>query len=512
MPLRIRRFAALASLSGLLATVSSVATSSLSLAATVPPALHVAGNLILTGNGQPFFLHGIDRPSLEWSCAGQAVGGQAGIPASDFVTMSRTWGANTVRLALNQDFWLSSTGSVVGSASRCLGYKATVQNAVASAEAAGLDVVLDLHWSDEGSLSSTSVGQKCMADSNSLTFWRQVAGSFATDPRVMFELYNEPHDVPWGVWQNGGTFTCTDGVTYQAAGMQQMINAVRSAGATNVVLAGGLDWAYDLSGVPSHPLSGANVAYATHPYEFKSGDSPSSWQAKFGFLTTSAPVVATEFGTNTCGQDAYDTDVLRYFQASGMGYTAWGWWAGGCSFPALIADAAGTCVNGGCVTQADLLGYANGSRTVTVPPSSTGPRARFDFEDGTAQGWHLMWGTTAAVAPATIHPWSGTHSLGVTVTGTGYPGIATYTGLAGLTPGMTVTYHVWSPVAGQVSLTPFAYDGNWAGHFLPTRSLASGWNSLSWTLPAMTGLQALGLQVQDSSGWAGGLNLDAVTW
>lgn len=41
----------------------------------------------------------------------------------------------------------------------------------------------------------------------------------------MFELYNEPHDVSWSQWLNG------DG-TY--AGMQEMYNAVRAAGAQSI--------------------------------------------------------------------------------------------------------------------------------------------------------------------------------------------------------------------------------------------------------------------------------------
>jgi hypothetical protein len=38
--------------------------------------------------------------------------------------------------------------------------------------------------------------------------------------------------------------------------MQQLYSAVRAAGADNLVVAGGIDWAYDLSGVPGHSLQG----------------------------------------------------------------------------------------------------------------------------------------------------------------------------------------------------------------------------------------------------------------
>ena len=41
---------------------------------------------------------------------------------------------------------------------------------------AGMDVILDLHWSDRGDLGNQGPGQQRMADQNSITFWTQVAG------------------------------------------------------------------------------------------------------------------------------------------------------------------------------------------------------------------------------------------------------------------------------------------------------------------------------------------------
>ena len=43
-----------------------------------------------------------------------------------------------------------------------------------------------------------------MADTNSITFWSQVAAIYKNDGRVLFELYNEPHDISWTVWKSGG--------------------------------------------------------------------------------------------------------------------------------------------------------------------------------------------------------------------------------------------------------------------------------------------------------------------
>jgi hypothetical protein len=57
--------------------------------------------------------------------------------------------------------------------------------------------------------------------------------------------------VSWEVWLSGGD----TGEGWQGVGMQKLYDTVRAAGADNLVIVGGLDWAYDLSGVPSHRVA-----------------------------------------------------------------------------------------------------------------------------------------------------------------------------------------------------------------------------------------------------------------
>ncbi len=190
-----------------------------------------------------------------------------------------------------------------------------------------------------------------MADLNSITFWQQVAARYANRPSVLFELYNEPHDIPWSIWQNGGNTG-----SFVAAGMQQLYDAVRGTGAQNIVLIGGLDFAYDLSGVSTHRIQGTNIAYATHPYD-KAGKQPANWDAGFGFLTATDPVVATEFGQYECGT-SYVAQLIPYMDAHGMSWTAWVWYPGDCNGPRVIADWNGTASPGmGTQVQQALLGY-----------------------------------------------------------------------------------------------------------------------------------------------------------
>ncbi len=49
-----------------------------------------------------------------------------------------------------------------------------------------------------------------MPDRNSVAFWKDVAAAYKNHPAVIFDLYNEPHDVSWDVWLKGGKVTEKD--------------------------------------------------------------------------------------------------------------------------------------------------------------------------------------------------------------------------------------------------------------------------------------------------------------
>ncbi len=310
--------------------------------ATAPPpsgGYSVQGATIYDSNGKPHLFHGLDRPSLEWSASGDH------LSLGDYQNMA-SWKANVVRIALNQDFWLSDSPSYSGS------YSAVVDQQIGWAESAGMDVVLDLHWSDKGDY-SVKPAQQRMADAHSLMFWSQVAARYKSDPRVLFELYNEPHDVSWEVWLSGGA----SGDGFTVAGMQQLYQAVRSGGAQNLVVVGGLQYAFDLSGVPTHRVQGTNIVYATHPYQ-QTGKDASTWDGAFGFLTKTDPVMATEFGaSNSACPTTYDSQLISYADAHNMSWSAWAWYKGDCTFPALISDWAPTLTPPGQVVKTALAAY-----------------------------------------------------------------------------------------------------------------------------------------------------------
>ena len=343
-----------------------------------PGGYYVNGNTVCTVAGRPHLFHGVARPSLEWSSGGE------GLLASDFSQMA-TWKANVVRIPLNQDFWLAA------SPLHDPGYPPLVDQVVRWAEAAGMDVILDLHWSDAGTLGGCPPSSGCqqkMPDRNSVTFWSEVASRYAGDGRVLFELYNEPHDVSWDVWLSGGD----TGDGWRAAGMQQLYDTVRAAGANNLVVLGGLDWAYDLSGVPAHRVAGYNITYATHPYGGSGSERRSKfWDIYWGSLTATDPVIVTEFGDTTTCADDYARELLDYADAHAAGWTSWAWVPRGCAFPSLLADWNASPSALGTTIRAALSSYDDPA--AAAPPGwpmavQGGGDLGFSF-DASDEGWHL---------------------------------------------------------------------------------------------------------------------------
>jgi hypothetical protein len=308
--------------------------------ALAPGGYSVTGKTIYDAAHKPHLFHGVDRPSLEWSPTGDQ------LSEADYQLMGvMGWKANVVRIALNQDFWLSDSPSYAGA------YAMLIDQQIAWAEGAGLDVILDLHWSDKGQYGQKPAQQR-MADAHSVAFWADVAARYQGDGRVLFELYNEPHDVPWDVWLKGGA----SGDGFTVAGMQQLYDTVRSTGAENLVIIGGLQFAYDLSGVATHRVQGHNIVWATHPYN-QTGKQSSNWDAAFGALSATDPVMATEFGDSTGCGTSYDSELIAYADAHKISWTAWAWYVASCKFPSIIADWSGTPTAAGQVEKAALLGY-----------------------------------------------------------------------------------------------------------------------------------------------------------
>ena len=89
--------------------------------------------------------------------------------------------------------------------------------------AQGLYLILELHSGASGD--EKALGQEAMPDADhSVAVWSSVAIAFRPDASVLFELFNEPHDVSWNCWKSG----CTMPGSWRSAGMQTLADAVRA--------------------------------------------------------------------------------------------------------------------------------------------------------------------------------------------------------------------------------------------------------------------------------------------
>jgi hypothetical protein len=183
-------------------------------------------------------------------------------------------------------------------------YRALAKKAVDLCASKGCYIILDLHWSDVNEWGQ-NIGQHSMPDRNSLIFWKDIAPIYANNPAVIFDLYNEPHDTTWDVWLKGGKIkdrpnTPDEPVKeYEAVGMQEMLDTVRSTGAKNVIIAGGLSFSYDLDGILEgrqlKDPTGNGVIYANHAYDYF-GESIFTWIANMNQASARFPIIISEFG------------------------------------------------------------------------------------------------------------------------------------------------------------------------------------------------------------------------
>jgi endoglucanase len=323
--------------------------------ASTAPWLHVSGNKLVSARGTPVVLHGVNRSGGEWACV-QDVGIWDGPMGQASVSAMKRWHVNAVRVPLNEACW--NGRSYVNPAYRGASYQQAVEAYVQLLNRNGLVAILDLSFS-EGAYTGHSSAcaswqalcQKPMPDAaQSIPFWTSVARAFKGNDAVIFDLFNETwpqaaggtEDQDWRCWLRGGS-TCA-GISYRVAGMQSLVTAVRSTGANNVIMLGGIWWANDLrqwlAYKPADPDH--NLAASWHSYNFNACSAAACWDTQIAPVIAAVPVVVGEMGEKDCA-DTYIGPLMSWLDARSTGYLAWAWNADfACSAgPGLITDFSG---------------------------------------------------------------------------------------------------------------------------------------------------------------------------
>ncbi|MFL5831923.1 MAG: glycoside hydrolase family 5 protein [Solirubrobacteraceae bacterium] len=312
-------------------------------------ALRVRGNELVDGSGRGHVvqIRGVNRSGTEYACI-QGWGFFDGphpdrIDDPAMIAAMRSWDINAVRVPLNEDCWLGvNTPAGRGGAA----YQRVVSDYVRALHAAGLYVVLDLHVAAPGSVKASGIDRMPDRD-HAPAFWHSVAGTFKHDGAVIFDLYNEPHDIRWNCWLHGCRIPAGGGQpAYQAAGMQSLVDAVRSTGARQPLLLGGIDWALDLSAWLAHKPRDPRRALLASDHNY-GGLSPCAARCRDAILAVRrhVPVLFGELGETDC-RHGYIDQMMPFADSHGIGYLGWTWDAAGgwtCKGgPSLITDYQGT--------------------------------------------------------------------------------------------------------------------------------------------------------------------------
>ncbi len=289
-----------------------------------PKMLKTDGPRLIDSDGKDVWLQGVNVPSLEWSDGGESL-------LQSIVVAIDDWKANIIRLPVSGERWAKGEP-----------YRALVDQCVLAASSRGAYLLLDLH------------GYRAPSDAD-IAFWVSAAARYKDQPGVIYGLLNEPFGTSWEIWKNGGEITDKKSdapgndqqtVSHTSPGLQKVADAVRGTGAHNVMVIGGLDWAYDLSGVIAGSAiedhGGNGIIYDSHVYYWKSG-----WQHSFLDIAAKYPVILGEVGCDIKNLSfipperfenpyTWAPDMLACIQKNHVHWTGWSFHPG--ASPAMLQD------------------------------------------------------------------------------------------------------------------------------------------------------------------------------
>lgn len=299
-------------------------------------------------------LRGVNRSGAEYLCINN-FGIFEGPVNDESINHIKSWKANAVRIPLNEECWLG-----VGNLHPQY-YGANYRNAVVSFVNAlrknGISVILDLHWSHGlytgpaiSCKNESALCQKPMPNAQySIPFWKSVAEQFKNDDGVIFELFNEPYpDMVYtgeDAWKclRDGKLACSK-FPYQVAGMQDLVDAVRSTGASNPIMVGGVDFSNNLDQwlkyVPKDPKN--KIVAAWHNYALSKCNNVNCWDKVIAPIANSYSVIVGEIGETDCTHKYID-QLMAWMDGKGISYLGWTWNTWDCrKGPALITNYNGT--------------------------------------------------------------------------------------------------------------------------------------------------------------------------
>ena len=156
-----------------------------------------------------------------------------------------------------------------------------------------------------------------------LSAWEIISQRYSNEPRVLFEVFNEPAPgeedlpklglsaLPWREWKEA---------------LLKVIRVVRTYSG-NIILASPTQWAYDLARVLEDPIREFDdIAYSVHPYPIHRG-----WKPNFDAAHDKLPLLVTEWGFKEDTDEVfmkgtredYGLPLQDYMESHQIGWIAW---------------------------------------------------------------------------------------------------------------------------------------------------------------------------------------------
>jgi hypothetical protein len=338
----------------LLSVVALLRPAAAAVAADPAPArpLHVSGRHLVDDTGRVVQPRGVNRSSPETLCLGTGrTSFFYGPTDAASVAALKDWGVTMVRIPVNEDCWLGRNG--LPASLTAADYRGQIASYVRLVVAGGLNALVDAHFAETtvGGVTYPSTGPAPMLDkAHGPELWQSIATTFRGDPAVLFDLYNEPHGITWDCWRDGcGTY----------AGMQELVDAVRAAGASNPLVLTGPSWGNELSRwlefKPADPLG--NLVAGVHVYPESGCATRECMDQRIVPVAAQAPVLVGEFGDTDCS-GLFIKTTADWADQNGIGYLAFTWNVppgAPCGGYHLITSFDGTPTPSGAVYRSHLL-------------------------------------------------------------------------------------------------------------------------------------------------------------
>ncbi|MGE9289534.1 MAG: glycoside hydrolase family 5 protein [Puniceicoccales bacterium] len=290
-----------------------------------PKMLKVVGNRLHDTDGNEVWLQGVNAGGLETLPADEQ-------PVKSLMVAIEDWNANCIRVPIKENFWWGQSDFQKDGGKQ---YREIIDKMITLAANRGAYVVIDLH--------RYRAPKEIHAQ-----FWKEFATRYKDHPAVLFDVLNEPHGISWEIWRNGGFVGTKSGVDesafltdeekkknqgFESIGMQGLVDAVRSTGAKNIVIAGGVEWCNDLSGVVNgyalDDQGGNGIMYSWHTYNWHKG-----WEEKVLGAAAKYPIFLGEVGADPkkmgfipaeIQEDpaTFVPDMLGFIQKYKINWTGW---------------------------------------------------------------------------------------------------------------------------------------------------------------------------------------------